>query len=57
MLRKKRMMDAVREQFCDELQLEIKMCIDAGDTPILLGDFNAKHTTRRPYIKKWGFVS
>ncbi len=30
------------EEFFDELELEIKMCIEAGDLPILLGDFNSK---------------
>ena len=31
-----------REQFYNELELEVKMCIDAGDIPLLMGDFNAK---------------
>ena len=36
--------EACREQFFDELELEIKMCVEAGDIPFLLGDFNAKIT-------------
>ena len=33
-----------REQFFDELELEIKICEEAGDIPFLVGDFNAKIT-------------
>ena len=34
--------EVIREQFFDELALEIKVYSDAGDVPVLLGDFNAK---------------
>ncbi len=34
--------DTIREEFYDELELEVKMCTVAGDFPILLGDFNGR---------------
>ena len=34
--------ETIREEFFDELELEIKLCIQSGDIPLLVGDFNAK---------------
>ena len=40
--------ETVRQQFFDELELEVKTCIDAGDTLFLAGDFNAKISNSTP---------
>ena len=34
--------DDDREKFFNEIELEIKNCIEAGDSPLVLGDFNAR---------------
>ena len=34
--------DDDRENFYNELELEIKSCKEAGDSPLVLGDFNAR---------------
>ena len=35
--------EETRELFFNELELEIKLCIEAGDIPLIVGDFNAKN--------------
>ncbi len=34
--------EEVREEFFQELELELRCCVSAGDLPIVVGDFNAK---------------
>ena len=34
--------EETRELFYNELELEVKLCIEAGDLPLVIGDFNAK---------------
>ena len=32
----------IREEFFQELELELRCCITSGDLPLIIGDFNAK---------------